>query len=266
LAARPALLIAPLLLALGGCLKDRRAADAQPVCGNCHAPHYVQEGGCADCHRGDPRADRAELAHARLLTGRAAEHRVPDGPAVREGRRLVEDLACRRCHTVGGTGNRLATDLDQVAWSREQRQLTASILEPVENMPAFGLGREQAEAVIAYLLSRGRPAAPRDVYRVHFERAAPVSPSVFEEQCGGCHRFLGPAGALGRGNAGPNLSGLFTSFYPPTAPGEHPWTEKALADWLRNPRALRPVTTMPPVALTPEDWSELAEELGVPRS
>ncbi|HEY6554406.1 MAG TPA: selenite/tellurite reduction operon c-type cytochrome lipoprotein ExtS, partial [Vicinamibacteria bacterium] len=87
-------------------------------------------------------------------------------------------------------------------------------------------------------------------------------PSVFEERCGGCHRFLGSSGPLGRDGPGPNLSGLFTAFYPRTAPQDRRWTQKALAEWLRNPRAIRPATTMPPVVLSEDELRQLTTELG----
>jgi len=263
LAPRAALLIAALLLA--GCLKAPSTVAREKGCRSCHEAHYVREGACHDCHRGDPGAEREELAHERLLTGRAAEHRLEDGLAPRNGRRLVETLACRRCHTIGGKGNRLAANLDAVVWKREQTQLVISIREPVENMPKFGLDHAQAEAIVAFLLRSGRPDPPQDTYRVHFARGASPSPTVFEKECGGCHRFLGPVGPVGTGSAGPNLSGLFTPFYPPTAPDERAWTEKALVEWLRNPRAARPHTTMPPVALSEDDERRAAAELGGPR-
>ena len=262
MAPRAALLIASLLL--GGCLKAPSTAGRETGCRSCHEAHYVREGACRDCHRGNEGARRAELAHERLLTGRAAEHRRAEGLAVREGQRLVETLACRRCHAIGGKGNRLATSLDAVAWRREQAQLVLSIREPVENMPRFGLDEEQAEAIVAFLLRSGSPDPPQDTYRVHFTRGASPSSTVFEKECGGCHRFLGSTGPLGTGTTGPNLSGLFTPFYPPTAPGERPWTDKALADWLRNPRASRAHSTMPPVALGEDDLRKVTAELGGP--
>jgi mono/diheme cytochrome c family protein len=260
LAPRAAILIAA--LALGGCLKAQSTAGREASCRSCHGAHYVREGACHDCHRGNRDAEREDLAHARLLTGRAAFLRLPGSPALREGRRLVEALACRRCHTVGGKGSGLATSLDAVAWNREQAQLVSSIREPVENMPQFGLDEGQAEAIVAFLLRSGSPDTPQDTYRVHFTRGASPSPTVFERECGGCHRFLGPSGPVGTGNAGPNLSGLFTPFYPPTAPGDRPWTDKALADWLRNPRASRAHSTMPPVALGEDDLRKVTAELG----
>jgi mono/diheme cytochrome c family protein len=260
LAPRAAVLIAALVL--GGCLRAQSTVARERGCRSCHEAHYVREGTCPECHRGSPGAERQELAHAQLLTGRAASLRLPDGPALREGQGLVEALACRRCHTIGGKGNRLATTLDAVVWKREQAQLVSSIREPVENMPRFGLDEGQAETIVAFLLRSGSADEPQDTYRVRFARGTSATPTVFEKQCGGCHRFLGPSGPVGTGSAGPNLSGLFTPFYPPTASGNRPWTEKALADWLKNPRASRPVTTMPPVALKEDELKQVVAELG----
>jgi mono/diheme cytochrome c family protein len=249
-------------LVLVGCLYAQSTARQQPGCGSCHERHYVREGACHECHRGNPSAERVELAHERLLTGRASEHLLQEGPAVREGRRLVEALACRRCHGIGGEGNRLATDLDKVVWTREQAALVSSIRAPVENMPRFGLDERQAEAIVAFLLRSGSRDQPQESYRVHFTRSASALPTVFEKNCGGCHRFLGGAGPVGSGNTGPNLSGLFTAFYPRTAPGDRAWTEAALADWLRNPRASRHTTTMPPVELSADELRLITQQLG----
>jgi cytochrome c2 len=265
LAPRLALLAA--LLALAGCVRAPRAGRAEG-CLTCHASHFAGGGTCADCHRGEPRAARKELAHARLVTGRAAEHASPGSAAVAEGERLIGALACRRCHTIGREGNHLATDLDRVVWQREQAALVASITAPVENMPRFGLGAHQAEVLVAALLRRADRDRKDDAYRVHFDRAAAtLETTVFERACGRCHRVLTPSGPLGTGAAGPNLSGLFTPFYPATAPGARPWTPALLADWTRNPRASRPATTMPPAEpLAEADFRRLVVELGGPPS
>jgi mono/diheme cytochrome c family protein len=263
LAARAALLIA--LVAVAGfvrCVRPAAKAPGQERCLSCHAAHYAAEGSCVSCHRGRPEAGRQELAHQQLLTGRAAEHRRTGGSTLREGERLVEALACRRCHTVAGRGNRLASDLDAVAGQREQAALVASITEPVENMPRFGLDAGQAEAIVALLVRSSDPARAQDAYRVHFARPTGPGGTEFERQCGGCHRALTAAGPLGSGDAGPNLSGLFTPFYPRTAPGERAWTESVLRDWLRNPRSARGSTTMPPVALDDATAARIARDLG----
>jgi cytochrome c2 len=281
LAARAAVLTAAAALLAGGllagCLRAPAARAGGPGCAACHAVHYARDGSCVDCHRGRATAARKELAHERLLRGRAAQFRLANGAAPAEGRRLVDALACRRCHAIAGTGNRLASDLDRVVWQREQEALVASIREPVEGMPPFGLDAARAESIVSFLLRSGDPRASEEAYRVRFETRASAAggagapTTVFERQCGPCHRVLTPAGLLGTGTAGPNLSGLFTAFYPKTAPREAKaastdgsWTGPALADWLRNPRAARPGTTMPPVALNESDLQRLLGELGAP--
>ena len=204
---------------------------------------------------------RKELAHVRLLTGKAAEHSLANGRAVEEGRKLVEAAACRRCHTIEGRGNRLATNLDNVAWGREQAELMASITSPVENMPVFNFDAGQTEALVAYLLNGRRPTASEQAYRVQFVRGAVRVQSVFDEKCGGCHRLLTRLGPSGVGTRGPNLSGLFTDFYPQTAPGDRRWSPAVLSDWLANPRSVRLGTLMPPIPLSEAELRQVVEVL-----
>ena len=178
-----------------------------------------------------------------------------------EGRRRVEQLACRRCHTVGGSGNRLATNLDRIAWKRDQRELANSIGQPVENMPRFGLDARRKEAVLAFLLRSADPELSEATYRVRFSGGRNARDSVFETRCGGCHRALGVTGPLGKGSAGPNLSGLLTPFYPATAQGDRIWTRDALGKWLENPRAVRPLAAMRPARLEAGEMEKLVGEL-----
>lgn len=262
MASRRALLTALLVFALAGWAGAASKRPAAGSCGGCHTAHRADQGSCAACHRGDPAAHRKEIAHQRLLSRRAADHARADAPAVAEGRKLVARLACRRCHVVGGSGNRLATGLDGVAWAREQRELERAIAAPVENMPSFGLDTGQTDSVIAFLLHGADPDRPEAAYRVRFSGAGAKGDSTFESRCGGCHRALTAAGPLGRGSAGPSLSGLLTSFYPARAPEGRPWSREALAIWLENPRADRPLAGMRPVRLALGEHERLVEELG----
>ncbi len=134
-----------------------------------------------------------------------------------------------------------------------------SITEPVENMPVFAFDRGQAEAVVAFLLNSARPDPAEETYRVQFTREAVRARSVFEEKCGGCHRRLTPLGPEGSQKDGPNLSGLLTSFYPKTAPGNQAWSREALAAWIANPRAFRPGTLMPPVSMTKDEIQQIID-------
>lgn len=262
MAIRRALLTALLVLALAGWAGARPGSVPTSDCGGCHEPHHSEAGACAVCHRGEPAALRKEIGHHQLLTGRAAAHARPDDSAVAEGRRLVERLACRRCHVVGGSGNRLATELDRVVWRRDQGELTKSISRPVENMPSLGLDSRQVETVIALLLHGAEPDRSEAAYRVRFEGAGAKGDSVFESRCGGCHRALTAAGPVGRASAGPNLSGLLSPYYP--VPTDEEWTEGKVKKWLENPRAARALAAMRPVELERGELRRLAGELAVP--
>jgi cytochrome c2 len=60
---------------------------------------------------------------------------------------------------------------------------------------------------------------------------------------------------------GPNLSGLFTPFYPKTARNGQRWTPELLEEWIKNPRAVRPGTTMLPVRLSAGDLARAVQQL-----
>jgi cytochrome c2 len=257
---RLSLLAGLLALAAVACDAPAGGAASGEGCTACHPAHHAGQGACEDCHRGNPATARKELAHHLLLTGSAAAHRMEDGSVVREGAAYVERAACRRCHTIGGTGNRLATDLSAVVWTRSQEELAASIDRPVESMPRFGFGPRQVEALIACLVASRHRARPQQSYRVRFAETPARGASAFDDRCGGCHRVLTPAGARGSGSAGPNLSGLFSGFYPATAPGGSRWTPEALRAWLKNPRAARPATTMPPPGARDEEVARILDE------
>lgn len=67
----------------------------------------------------------------------------------------------------------------------------------------------------------------------------------------------GRLGAVGTGEIGPNLSGLFSKYYPKTFRNGEAWTPRNLSAWLKNPREIRPWARMLPVALTGAEAKEL---------
>lgn len=245
---------------LAGAAPGAAGAVGAPVsCLGCHAPHRQADGACVACHRGNPGIDRKALAHHRLLRGAAAAWGIPGAAAVEDGARLRDAGGCRRCHVTGGKGNDLAISLDEVAWARDQDELRASILRPASAMPDFGFTQAQADRLIAVLLrdARSRPAAAR--YQIRFQRGASPGRHPFERHCGPCHRALTRGGPMGVSASGPDLSGLLTPHYP--VAGGRTWDRARLERWLRNPRAERPQTIMPPVSVTEAELDAIVDRL-----
>jgi cytochrome c2 len=229
--------------------------------------HYNGRGSCTTCHRGNPFSDRKNIAHHRLIAGRYARFMQPADPVLREGNRLLEQYACRRCHVIGGRGNRLSADLDHATDRRSIAELARSIRQPALNMPDFRSTDQQVMALITALLSasglqeKSHAARPQVV---HFDREIEAEKDLFSIKCGPCHRVLTERrGALGRGNIGPNLSGLLTTFYPKTFRNSDGWDKERLRRWLENPRADRPEARMQPVRLTEAELATILDILRV---
>jgi len=242
------------------------AAQTRQLCRECHPAHYAERGVCTACHRGNPASDRKNIAHQRLVAGPYAAFALGDSPLLRSGNRLLGQYACRRCHVIGGRGNRLSANLDHSVARMTPEAITASILQPVQNMPDFHLEKSQAIVLVnALLAAAGQQASSGDSRQVvHFDRAGTAGKDVFSTKCGSCHRALtARLGVLGQGDAGPNLSGLLSPHYPETFKDKDRWTERDLGIWLKNPRQIRPWARMQPVMLTEPEFRELVDILKV---
>ena len=237
----------------------------QSTCLTCHSSHYAGQGGCIGCHRGTDRTERKEIAHYGLIAGRFAHFTIQGSPVVERGQILLERLACRRCHIFAGKGNRLASNLDRLASGGAAQEIFASIKSPVLFMPNFHCDDGQIAALVNSILASARFAGPQEgesAQVVHFRDERHNWKNVFAKQCGFCHKTLSEkAGGLGVGDAGPNLSGLFSEFYPRTYRDVAPWTPKRLGKWLENPRAIRANARMKPLRLATEEFELLLETI-----
>jgi cytochrome c2 len=254
-------------VALAGCV-TRHEGEGQPLCLRCHPVHYAERGSCTDCHRGNDRTERREIAHAGLIPAKFAWFALDGSAPVAEGRKLLETFACRRCHVAGGKGNRLATDLDTLLARGEPARIAAALRQPALAMPDFRLAEGQVTLLVNAILAGGRrvPPAGREVPQVvHFSQEG--EENVFAKRCGPCHRAISERhGLLGRGEVAPNLSGLLSPFYPKSFSEGEPWTDGRLRKWLDNPRAVRPNARMQPVRLERAEFDRLVETLRVSRS
>ena len=249
-----------LILALCTAVVPAWGGEARPLCLSCHPLHYAERGGCVDCHRGNPGSERKNIAHAGLREGKYARFTLGDGVYLKKGQQLLDQLACRRCHVSGGRGNRLAVNLDRSVVRKTAGETALSVQRPVANMPDFALHENQITAVVNVVLagSVGRETATAEPVRVHFNNSGKNDADIFSRKCGSCHRMLGERlGAVGIGAVGPNLSGLFSEFYPATFRDGEAWTASRLNSWLKNPRTIKPWARMLPVTLTPAETREL---------
>jgi cytochrome c2 len=195
-------------------------------CLKCHQPQYTSSGSCISCHRGDGRSDRLAIAHRDLIRAKYSWFAVPGSAPLERGGKLLEGFACRRCHTSAGKGNRLASNLDRLAPGVDPRKIHDAIQTPALFMPRFAFDDRQAVDLVNAILAgahKAKPAGGEAPQVVHFEKAKRQVDNVFQKRCGPCHKALTEAnGALGKGDIGPNLSGLFSQEYPPIPPPVFP--------------------------------------------
>lgn len=241
------------------------SADPYNSCLKCHPAHYVTLGACTACHLGDLRTARKKLAHSGLIEGRYASFTNRSSVKTVAGRQLTEKTACRRCHVLNATGNRLAANLDSLLWIRKPETVRSALLTPALYMPKFYFSESDIDLLVTAIFAGGAQAGkakkePPQV--VHFNPVDSVKQNIFVKNCGSCHKLLSKQdGGLGVGIIGPNLSGLLSRFYPHTFKDNKTWNEENLKLWLKNPRAVRKNTTMRPFVLKPEEWEQLLKTI-----
>lgn len=248
------------------CLHSVIALAGQSGCLKCHDSHYEEKTTCVGCHRGNPRTDRVSIAHHNLIAAKYADFTIEDSHVVKRGGKLVETSGCRRCHVIGAQGNRLATNLDRVLGGVRPQELFNAIRTPVLFMPDFCFKDQHIVELVNTILAKAAGAEPKAgeiPIVIHFEDENQAEENVFGEHCGSCHRVLTTQfGGLGKGDIGPNLSGLFFKYYPKTHGDKEMWSCESLKKWLENPRQDNKNAQMPPVELTSDAFSRLLQILG----
>lgn len=217
---------------------------------------------CTWCHRGNAATSRKDLAHYNLIGKDYASYRLPEAQVVSSGVTWVGNLACRRCHVQDNQGNHLAANLDQLLYRSSIGEIEHALVVPAFYMPDFAMNGSIRSAIITQILAGGsvHPSAEEGApVVVHFADNVNQD-SLFEKHCGSCHKVLTARhGGLGSGGQGPNLSGLLSTFYPRNYLDNQAWTAAALHDWLKNPRKIRPQTTMPPLVLEKQVVEQLID-------
>ncbi|MGH7371699.1 MAG: c-type cytochrome, partial [Candidatus Methylomirabilales bacterium] len=215
---------------------------------------------CRKCH-----LERVEFAAAvkKGEEGQATRVEWVDlGSTLAKGLAMFETLGCHGCHPAEGfqESAKVGPELTRIANKVEPVWLVQWIQNPQSylrhtRMPNFGLSKEQATAIAAYLVAKSEPDPP--VAGRYNPGALPEKgKQVFERVgCMGCHTMRAvyeekaPRSffeMVGRDFA-PDLSSVATKIKDPQ------W----LFRWLKNPRAIRPQSAMPNLRLTDEEASAL---------
>lgn len=234
-------------------------------CLQCHSAHHKEWGTCVDCHQGDFRTQRIQIAHHRLIRGEYACFTLPESSVVKTGHRLINRSGCRRCHQTGHQGNVLASDLDTSFDNTLPEVLANAIKKPVTFMPDFYFQETDVTSLVNAILDSSAVYASKsgEVSQViHFEGDKGDSYNIFSRYCGSCHRILTKRiGGIGKGDIGPNLSGLFNDFYFQNFKGSKSWNSNGLEQWLKNPRDIRRNAQMPPMHLKKDEFIHLLRVL-----
>lgn len=230
-------------------------------CTKCHKAHYTKVASCNTCHKGIDATSRKEIAHYNLITAKYADFLINE-KNIKEARNLAYDSGCRRCHILEGKGNALARDLHYTGRKNTGEYIFKMIRKPNEYMPDFHFDNSTIDKLVKLVLFDGAKAVEKKntAYPVFLDTNVE---NVFSKKCGNCHKaLLRNIGPVGKGDIGPNLSGLFTEYYKSKVLiNNKNFTEDLLREWLKNPRQISKTTVMPVIELDDKEIADLIENL-----
>jgi mono/diheme cytochrome c family protein len=214
---------------------------------------------CRKCHKG-----RTDFATA-VRKGEGDDVQVEWvnlAPVLTKGLAMFESLGCHGCHPAEGyrglpkVGPELVRIANKVepAWMIDWIQKPRSYLR-YSRMPNFGLSKEHATAITAYLMAQSE-LDPPVAGRFNPNASPAKGKEIFERVgCQGCHamravykekkpRFFFK---LASRDIAPDLSNIARKIKDPE------WIFR----WLKNPNAIRPSTRMPSLRLSDGEASAL---------
>lgn len=174
------------------------------------------------------------------------------------GKEIWERKNCMGCHTLLGEGAYYAPELTKVVERRGKEWMRVFLKDPQAMYPGrrkmvqYDFTEAEIEDVIAFFDWIGKidtNGFPRDPDMAPPKATASASthqaPEVFSTLCVACHSLGGTGG-----NVGPALDGVATRY-----------DEATLRNWLADPTAVKPGTSMPNLNLTESQLNELTRFL-----
>ncbi len=184
----------------------------------------------------------------------------PVSSNVTAGKHVWEQHICQDCHTLLGIGGYWAPELTKEAERRDASYLTSWLKDPPAakpgtTMPNQHLNDQQVRNVIAFLQwvdkinTNNWPPKPRTAGGA----GTAQGPLLFQQLgCVGCHQINGQ-GARG---PGPDLSHIGSTPYDQLSN-----TPDFLYRWIEDPKAIKPTTIMPSIAMTPDQRLAIVQYL-----
>ncbi len=178
------------------------------------------------------------------------------------GKRIWQQRNCDDCHTILGIGGYFAPELTKEAERRDSAFLSAFLKNPQSakpgtTMPDQRLSDAQVQDLIAFFQwvskidTNDWPPQPLGA-PAGTGVTAPGALLFQQKGCSGCHQVNGQ----GASGPGPDLSHIASQPYDQLSN-----TPEFLSQWLQNPAALKPTTTMPAVPLTDAERQALVDYL-----
>jgi nitric oxide reductase subunit C len=186
--------------------------------------------------------------------------------AVRRGHDLWTDNNCMGCHTLLGEGAYYAPELTKVIDRRGKPWIRVFIKDPQAMFPGrrkmvqFDFTDDQIEDLLAFFEWVGRidtngfPPEPDLVDKIQATKVSQSqanqvtsrqAPEMFSTICISCHALGGQGGVVG-----PALDNVAEKY-----------DRDRLEQWLRDPQAVKPGTTMPQLPMSPVVRMELVNYL-----
>ncbi len=176
------------------------------------------------------------------------------------GRHIWDRKNCMGCHTILGEGAYYAPELTRAVERRGEEWLRIFLRDPEAMYPGrrrmiqYNFTEDEITDVIAFLEWIGNidangfpfdpdmaPTAAIAAAGAEAPEVLQAAPTYYRNVCQSCHAVEGFGG-----NTGPALDGVATRF-----------NEAELHQWLADPQAVRPGTTMPNLNLAEDVRTEL---------
>lgn len=173
------------------------------------------------------------------------------------GKHLFDKNNCMGCHTIIGEGAYYAPELTKVYTRRGPSYIKAMLTDPAKMFPGkrqmvkYNFTDSEKEDLIEFFKwignidLNGFPKEPDlKVSQINVSTLPPNQPAIVQDVCMACHALRGQGSIEG---PGPALDGIGSRR-----------DKEYLANWLKNPEAVKPGTAMPNLELEPGQIEELA--------